>query len=92
VGRPDQALAVHGRARPRGARRILRPALHGAEYDRARAIIRKADEAWLDMLNARKGDEPKLADQAKATDAEGVKRVMRNLDRSFKAAKGRTTK
>jgi hypothetical protein len=66
--------------------------LYGAEYDRARAIIRKADEAWLDMLNARKGDEPKLADQAKATDAEGVKRVMRNLDRSFKAAKGRTTK
>jgi hypothetical protein len=66
--------------------------LHGAEYDRATAIIRKADNAWLGMLNARKGDEPKLADHAKATDPEGVKRVMRNLDRSFKAAKGRTTK
>jgi len=56
--------------------------LHGAEYDRARAIIRKADDAYLGMLNARKGDEPKLADQAKATDAEGVKRVMRGLGKA----------
>ena len=56
--------------------------LHGAEYDRAGAIIRKVDEAWLGMLNARKGDEPKLADQAKATDVEGVKRVMRGLGKA----------
>jgi hypothetical protein len=34
------------------------------------------------MLNARKGDELKLADQAKATDAEGVKRVMRGLGKA----------
>jgi len=56
--------------------------LHGAEYDRARAIIRKADEAYLGMLNARKGDEPRLSDQAKATDIEGVKRVMRGLGKA----------
>ena len=55
--------------------------LHGAEYDRARAIIRKADDAYVGMLNRRKDDEPKLTDQAKATDAEGVKRVMRGLDK-----------
>jgi len=56
--------------------------LHGDEYDRARTIIRKADEAYLGMLNARKGDEPKLADQAKATDVDGVKRVMRGLGKA----------
>lgn len=55
--------------------------LIGAEYDRARAIIRKADDAWCGMLNARKGDEPRLTDQAKATDIDGVKRVMRRLDK-----------
>ena len=55
--------------------------LAGAEYDRAKAIIRKVDDAYLGMLNRRKDDEPKLADQAKATDAEGVKRVMRGLDK-----------
>jgi hypothetical protein len=55
--------------------------LHGAEYDRATAIIRKADNAYIGMLNARKGDEPAMKDRAKATDVEGVKRVMRGLDR-----------
>ena len=55
--------------------------LTGSEYDRARAIIRRADDAYCSMLNARKGNEPKLADAAKATDAEGVKRVMRGLDK-----------
>jgi len=55
--------------------------LHGAELDRAKAIIRRADDAWCGMLNARKGDEPALSDQAKATDTEGVKRVMRRLDK-----------
>jgi hypothetical protein len=53
--------------------------LTDAEYDRARAIIRKADDAYLGMLNARKADGPPLADAAKATDAEGVRRVMRGL-------------
>jgi len=56
--------------------------LQGADYDRARAIIRKADEAYLGMLNARKGDEPKMSDVAKATDVEGVKRVMRGLGKA----------
>ena len=55
--------------------------LTGTEYDRARAIIRKADDAYCGMLNSRKGDEPRLTDQAKATDVEGVKRVMRRLDK-----------
>ena len=66
--------------------------LTGAEYDRAKAIIRKADDVYCGMLNARKDDGPVLADAAKATDAEGVKRVMRRLDAGFKGAKGRTTK
>ena len=56
--------------------------LHGAEYERARAIIRKADDAWLGILNARKDEEPKVSDMAKATDAEGVKRVMRGLGKA----------
>jgi hypothetical protein len=54
--------------------------LTGADYDRVRAIIRRADDAWCGMLNARKGDD-RLTDQAKATDIEGVKRVMRRLDK-----------
>jgi len=53
--------------------------LAGAEYDRAKAILRKVDDAYLGMLNRRKDDEPKLADSAKATDSEGVKRVMLGL-------------
>lgn len=55
--------------------------LTGVEYDRAKAIIRKADDAYLGMLNRRKDDGPVLADAAKATDIEGVKRVMRRLDK-----------
>jgi len=53
--------------------------LTGADYDRAKAIIRKADDAYCGMLNARKGEEPVRSDAAKVTDAEGVKRVMRGL-------------
>ena len=34
------------------------------------------------MLNRRKDDEPELADAAKATDVEGVKRVMRGLGKA----------
>jgi len=56
--------------------------LHGADYDRARAIIRKVDTDYVGMLNSRKSDEPKLSDQAKATDSEGVKRVMRGLGKA----------
>ena len=53
--------------------------LDGVDYDRARAILRKADDAYVGMLNRRKDDGPALSDQAKATDTEGVKRVMRGL-------------
>jgi hypothetical protein len=56
--------------------------LYGADYDRAKAIIRKADDAYVGMLNRRKEDEPKLSDQAKATDSEGVKRVLRGLGKA----------
>ena len=61
--------------------------LTGAEYDRARAIIRKADDAYVGMLNRRKDDEPELTDAAKATDAEGVKRVMRGLGKRSRGTK-----
>ena len=53
--------------------------LTGAEYDRAKAIIRRADDAYVGMLNRRKDEGPEMADVAKANDAEGVKRVMRGL-------------
>ena len=61
--------------------------LVGAEYDRAQAIIRKTDQAWIGMLNRRKDDGPVLADQAKATDTEGVKRVMRGLGKARRTTK-----
>jgi len=61
--------------------------LHGAEYDRARAIIRKADDAYVGMLNRRKDDGPEMADTAKTTDSEGVKRVVRGLGNRYKMAK-----
>ena len=56
--------------------------LDGADYERTRAIIRKADDAYLGMLNRSKSDEPILTDQAKATDAEGVRRVVRGLGKA----------
>jgi hypothetical protein len=55
--------------------------LAGTEYDRARAIIRRTDDAYLGMVNARKGDEAVVSDAAKATDTEGVKRVMLGLSK-----------
>jgi|GEM_PF-1105785 len=61
--------------------------LHDAEYDHAKAIIRKADDAYVGMVNRRKDDEPEMADAAKATDAEGVKRVVRGLGNRYKMAK-----
>lgn len=63
--------------------------VHGTEYDRARAIIRKADDAYLGMLNRSKDDGPEMADTAKTTDPEGVKRVVRGLGERYKAAKPR---
>jgi len=56
------------------------------EYDRAKAIIRKMDDAYSGMLNRRRDDGPVLSDSAKATDFEGVNRVMSKL------GKRRTTK
>jgi hypothetical protein len=53
--------------------------LDGAEYDRAKAIIRRVDDAYVSMLNRRKDDGPVRSDAAKATDVEGVKRVMSGL-------------
>jgi hypothetical protein len=62
--------------------------LEGPQYDHARAVIRRVDDAWLGMLNRRKEDGPDMADTAKATDAEGVKRIARSLGNRF--AKGTT--
>jgi len=67
--------------------------LTGTEYDRARAIIRKTDDAYLGMLNnSSKSDQPELADVAKATDTEGVKRIARGLGNRHKATNRRVTK
>jgi len=51
--------------------------LHDTEYDRAKAIIRRIDDAYVAMLSRRREDGPVMSDVAKATDPEGVKRVMR---------------
>jgi hypothetical protein len=53
--------------------------LSGSDYDRARAILRKADDAYVGMLNRTKDEPDHMADVAKATDTEGVKRVMRGM-------------
>jgi hypothetical protein len=66
--------------------------LTGPEYDRARAIIRKIDNAYVGMLNSRKTDDPELDDVAKATDSEGVKRIVRGLGNRHKATNRRVTK
>ena len=56
--------------------------LTGTDYDRARSIIRRTDDAYLGMVNnSRKGDDPVVSDAAKATDVEGVKRVMLGLNK-----------
>jgi len=55
--------------------------LDGVEYDRARTIIRRMDDTYSSMVNRSKTDEPVRSDAAKATDVEGVKRVMRGLDK-----------
>jgi len=62
--------------------------LDGVEFERAKTIIRKADTAWIGMLNRIKDDEPEMAEQVKTTDTEGVKRVVRGLgDRATKRRK-----
>jgi hypothetical protein len=66
--------------------------LTGPEYDRARAIIRKTDEAYCEMLNSRKSNEPVLDDVAKATDSEGVKRIVRGIGNRHKATNRRVPK
>jgi len=63
--------------------------LLGAEYDHVCAVMRAIDNEYLSMLNRRKDDGPEMADAAKTTDPEGVKRVVRGLGSRFKAAKGR---
>jgi hypothetical protein len=57
--------------------------LTGPEYDRARAIIRRVDDAYSGMINRSKKDGPVLNDAAKATDPEGVKRVVGGLGNRF---------
>lgn len=61
--------------------------LQGDALDRAITIIRKADDAYVGMTNKTSDGEPELADSAKATDAEGVKRVMRGLGNRFKQSR-----
>lgn len=66
--------------------------LCGAARDRAVTIIRRADDAYVGMTNKTDDGEPDLADSAKATDAEGVKRVMRGLGNRFKKSRKPKTK
>ena len=53
--------------------------LDGTEYERARAIIRKADDAYSAMLNRSKDEPDNMTDVVKPTDVEGVKRIVRAL-------------
>lgn len=61
--------------------------LRGTACDHAITIIRRADDAYVGMTNATSDGEPELADSAKATDVEGVKRVMRGLGNRFKQSR-----
>lgn len=61
--------------------------LHGADLERAVTIIRRADDAYVGMANKTNDGEPEMADSAKATDPEGVKRVLRGLGNRFKQAR-----
>jgi hypothetical protein len=61
--------------------------LTGPEYDRAREIIRKADDAYCGMLNRSRNSGPERSDVAKVTDAEGLKRVVRGAAVSKRRAK-----
>lgn len=61
--------------------------MRGAACDRAVTIIRKADDAYVGMANKTDDGEPEMADSAKATDHEGVKRVLRGLGNRFKQSR-----
>lgn len=63
--------------------------LLGAEYDHACAVMRTIDNEYLSMLNRRRDEGSEMADSAKTSDPEGVRRVVRGLGNRFKAAKGR---
>lgn len=66
--------------------------LDDAEYDRARAIIRMMDNAYLGMLNRRRDEPEGLSSSAKVTDTAGVKRVLDSLGSKAGAARPRKTK
>jgi len=53
--------------------------LYGAQYDYAKAILRRADDVYVGMLNRRKDEPDNMTDAAKPTDSEGVKRIVRGL-------------
>jgi hypothetical protein len=59
----------------------------GGDLEWATALIRKMDNAYTGMLSGSKNDEPEMADSAKATDTEGVKRVMRGLGKRFEQSR-----
>ncbi len=61
--------------------------LRGTACERAVTILRRADDIYVGMANKTDDGEPELADSAKATDAEGVKRVMRGLGNRFKQSR-----
>lgn len=61
--------------------------LRGADYDWARDVLRQADDEYVAMCNASKSKDEEIADAAKVDDADGVKRVMRNLGKKAKSAK-----
>lgn len=66
--------------------------LRGAACDRAVTILRRADDVYVGMANKTDDGEPEMADSAKATDHEGVKRVMRGLSNRFKQSRRPKTK
>lgn len=61
--------------------------LCGPEFDRVKAIIRRVDGAYVGIANGSRDDGPEMADSAKATDGEGVKRVVSGLGERFKQAR-----
>lgn len=57
--------------------------LAGLELDYAVDLTRRVDSEYVGMSSS-DSDDIELADSAKATDAEGIKRVMRGLGSRFK--------
>lgn len=57
----------------------------GDEFDRVYAILRRADNAYVSMVNSGSGSaKDDLADVVKATDVSGVKNMMRRLGNRYK--------